>query len=327
MKAIVYTRYGPPDVLQLIDVEKPVPKDDEILVKIHAAALNAYDWHLMRAKPALVRFMGQGLFKPKRPRFGADFAGQVVAIGRGVQQFKPGDDVFGDMPGRGSGSCAEFGCVREDAAALKPANLSFEQAAAVPMAALTALQGLRDKCMVRAGQKVLIQGASGGVGIFAVQIAKAFGAEVTAVCGPGKEAIMRALGADHVIDYTRRDFTRASERYDAIFAVNGFHPISAYKRALAPRGVYVMAGGTPRQMSQAMLWGRPMSLFRGKKLGGIAAKLRQQDFIVLKELIEAGKIKPVIDRRYPLSETAEAIRYLEAGHARGKVVITIADGG
>jgi len=320
MKAIVYTKYGSPDVLHLKDVEKPTPKDDEVLIKIRAASVNAYDWHFLTADIFLIRLMGGGLLKPKDSRLGADIAGQIETVGRNVKQFQPGDEVFGDI---GHGGFAEYVCAPESRLALKPANLSFEEAAAVPMAALTALQGLRDEGRIQPRQKVLVNGASGGVGTFAVQIAKAFGAEVTAVCSPRNLEQAHALGADLVIDYTREDFTQNGEQYDLIFAANGYHPLSAYKRALTPQGIYVMAGGTMAQIFQAMLLGSWMSKKGGKKMGGVSAKIDQKDLGIIKELLEAGKVVPVIDKRYPLSEAAEALRYLGEGHARGKVVITV----
>jgi NADPH:quinone reductase-like Zn-dependent oxidoreductase len=320
MKAIVYTKYGSPDVLHLKDVEKPTPKDDEVLIKIRAASVNAYDWHFLTADIFLIRLMGGGLLKPKDSRLGADIAGQVETVGRNVKQFQPGDEVFGDI---GHGGFAEYVCAPESRIVLKPANLSFEEAAAVPMAALTALQGLRDEGRIQPRQKVLVNGASGGVGTFAVQIAKAFGAEITAVCSPRNLEQAHALGADLVIDYTREDFTQNGEQYDLIFAANGYHPLSAYKRALTPQGIYVMAGGTMAQIFQAMLLGSWMSKKGGKKMGGVSAKIDQKDLGIIKELLEAGKVVPVIDKRYPLSEAAEALRYLGEGHARGKVVITV----
>jgi NADPH:quinone reductase-like Zn-dependent oxidoreductase len=323
MKAIVYTKYGPPDVLQLKEVEKPTPKDNEVLVKVHAASVNAYDWHLLRADPFLVRLMGGGLLKPKNTILGADIAGRVEAVGRNVKQFQPGDDVFGDLAAWGNGGFAEYVSVPEHALALKPANISFEQAAAVPMAAVTALQGLRDKGKIQPGQKVLIHGASGGVGTFAVQIAKSLGAEVTAVCSTRNLDMARSIGADQVIDYTQEDFTKSRQRYDLILAVNGYHPISAYKRTLSPKGIYVMAGGSTAQIFQALLLGPWMSMTGGKKMGALSAKPNQKDLVFMKELLEAGKVVPVIDRRYTLSEVAEAIRYLEEEHAMGKVVITV----
>ncbi len=322
MKAIVCTKYGPPDVLQFTEVEKPAPRDDEVLIKIHAASVNAYDWHLLTADFFLVRLMGGGLLKPKNPIPGTDVAGQIETVGRNVKQFQPGDEVFGELAGTG-GSYAEYVCAPEKMLALKPVNLTFEEAAAVPMAAVSALQGLRDSGQIRSGQKVLINGASGGVGTFAVQIAKTFGAEVTAVCSTRNLDQARALGADHVIDYTREDFTQSRQQYDLILAANGYHPLSAYQRALAPRGIYVMAGGTAAQIFQAMLLAPWMSKRDGKKMGGVSAKASQKDLLILKELLEAGKVVPMIDRRYPFSETAQAMRYLGEGHARGKIVITM----
>ena len=324
MKAIIHTKYGSPDVLELKEIEKPTPKDNEVLVKIYAASVNALDWHLLTADIFLVRLMGEGLFKPKNTRLGADMAGRVEAVGSLVKEFQPGDDVFGDIAPWGYGSFGEYTAVPEKALALKPANLSFEEAAAVPVAGLTALQGLRDVGKIQPGQKVLIQGAAGGVGTFAVQLAKFFGAEVTAVTSARNLEQALALGADHVVDYTKEDFTQPGLQYDLILAVNGYHPLSAYKRALAPQGIYVMAGGTFKQIFQAMLLGPRNSKTGGKKMGGVSAKTKKEDLLYLKELLEAGKIVPVIDRRYTLSETAEALRYLGQGHARGKVVISVA---
>jgi len=323
MKAIAYHIYGSPDVLKLEEVEKPVPKDDEVLVKVYAASVNAADWHLLRAKPFLVRLMAGGLFKPKYQVLGADIAGRVEAVGSNVTQFQPGDEVFGDIAGCGLGGFAEYACARQNALMLKPATLTFEKAAVVPLAALAALQGLRDKGHIQAGQKVLIQGASGGVGLFAVQIAKAFGAEVTAVCSTRNVDMVRLLGADHVIDYTQEDFTKIGQQYNLILAANGYHPIWAYKRALRPGGTYVMSGGSTAQMFQAMLLGPLISMIDTKKMGGVSSKPDKNDLATIKELLEAGKLVPVIDRRYPLSEVPEAIRYVEEGHAKGKVVITI----
>jgi NADPH:quinone reductase-like Zn-dependent oxidoreductase len=324
MKAVVYTKYGSPDVLQIKDIEKPAPKDNEVLIKIHAASVNAYDWHFLTADIFLIRLMGVGLLKPKYTGLSVDIAGRIEAVGKNVKQFQPGDDVYGMV----KGGFAEYACALENALALKPSNLSFDEAAAVPMAAVTALQGLRDNGRIQAGQKVLINGASGGVGTFAVQIAKSFGAEVTAVCSTRNVEQARSLGADHVIDYTKEDFTQSQgaqggQQYDLIFAANGYHPLSAYKRALTPKGIYIMAGGSRAQMFQAMLMGKWMSERGGRKMGGVTAKRSQKDLVILKELLEAGKIVPVIDRRYPLNEAAEALRYLGAGHARGKVVITV----
>ena len=322
MKAIVYTQYGPPDVLQFKEVEKPAPKDDEALIAVQAASANAADWHLLRGDPFLVRLMA-GPLKPKNTILGADIAGRVEAVGKNVKQFQPGDEVFGDISECGWGGFAEYVCARENALVLKPASMTFEEAAAVPLAALTALQGLRDKGQIQPGQKVLINGASGGVGTFAVQIAKSFGAEVTGVCSTRNLDMVRSIGADHVIDYTQEDFTQNGQRYDLIMATNGYHSISDYARALSPKGIYVMTGGSGAQMFQAMLLGPWISMTGNKKMGNLLMKPNNKDLVFLKELLEAGKIAPVIDRRYPLSEVAEAIRYLEEGHARGKVVITV----
>ncbi len=321
MKAIVYTRYGPPDVLRLEDVERPVPKDDEVLVKVHAASVNAYDWHFLTADIFLIRLMGAGVLKPKFTRLGADVAGRVEAVGRLVKQFQPGDEVYG----MGRGTFAEYASASENALAKKPFNLSFEEAAAVPMAATTALQGLRNEGHIQAGQQVLINGAAGGVGTFAVQIAKTFGAEVTAVCSTRNMDQARSIRADHVIDYTKENFTRTGQLYDLIFAANGYQPLSAYKRALTPKGIYVMAGGSKRQIFQAMLMGPWMSEAKGKTMKGVSAKRSQEDLDVLNGMLEARKIVPVIDKRFLLSETAEALRYLGTGHARGKLVINVAD--
>ena len=323
MKTFVYTEYGPPDVLQLKEVEKPTFKENEVLVEVCAASINAYDWHLLSADIFLVRLMGGGLLKPKNTKLGADIAGRVEAVGRNVKQFRPGDEVFGDISASGNGGFGEYVSVFERLLVLKPANLSFEEAAAVPIAALTALQGLRNQGKIQSGQKVLIDGASGGVGTFAVQIAKAFGAEVTAVCSTGKLDLARSIGADQVIDYTKEDFTKNGQQYDLILAVNGYHPISAYKRALTTKGIYVMAGGSLVQISQAMLLGPLMSETGGKKMVNVSAKVNQKDLEFIKDLLETGKVVPVIDKRYPFSEVPEAFRYFGEGHARGKVVITV----
>jgi len=320
MKAIVYHTYGSPDVLKLEEIEKPGPKDDEVLVKVHAASVNAADWHLLRGKPFLVRLMGYGLLKPKYPILGSDIAGRIEAVGSNVKQFKPGDEVFGNI----RGGFAEYVCAREDAVVLKPANISFEEAAAVPIAGITALQGLRDKGHIQPGHKVLIQGASGGVGTFAVQIAKSFGAEATGVCSTRNVDMVRSIGADHVIDYTQEDFTKNGQRYDLILAANGYHSLSDYKRALSPRGIYVMTGGSSMAaLFQAMLLGPWISMTSSKKMGNLAAKVNHKDLVCLKDLLEAGKVVPVIERRYSLSDVAEAVRYLEEGHAKGKEVIAV----
>ena len=323
MKAIVYTQYGPPDVLQFKEVEKPVPKDGEIVVKIYAASANTLD--LAIRGPFLARIITGGLRKPKDPRLGADIAGRVESVGSNVTQFQPGDEVFGSW----KGGFAEYASMPENKVALKPANTSFEEAAAIPVAAITALQGLCDKGQIQPGQQVLIHGASGGVGTFAVQIAKAFGAEVTAVCSTRNVDMVRSIGADHVIDYTKEDVTQTGQRYDLILAVNGYHPIFAYRRALRPTGRYVLVGEGSKAhlyqaLLQALLLGPVLSRTGRQKMGFMGiAKMNQKDLVYLKELVEAGKVVPVIDRRYPLRETAEALRHLEEGHARGKVVITV----
>lgn len=322
MKAIIYTHYGSPDVLQLEEVEKPAPRDDEVLIRVHAVSVNAGDLYLLRGEPFLLRLFS-GLRKPKQKILGADVAGRIEAVGRNVKRFQPGDEVFGDLSRCGRGGFAEYVCARENALVLKPANLTFEQAAAVPVAGVTALQGLRGKGQIKPGQKVLVNGASGGVGTFAVQIAKALGAEVTGVCSTKHVDRVRSMGADYVIDYTQEDFTTKGQRYDLILAANGYRPLSAYKRALSPEGRYVMSGGSDAQMFQAILLGPWISMVGKQKMGNVLAGPDQQDLAFLGELLEGGKVVPVIDRRYPLSEVAQAIRYLEEGHARGKVVITV----
>ena len=326
MKAVVYTNYGSPDVLEIRDVKRPVPNDDQILIKVRAAAVNPLDWHFMEGTPYIMRAMGVGLRKPKDPRLGVDVAGQVEAVGKNVTQFKPGDEVFGGK----TGAFAEYVCARADRAiVLKPANITFEQAASVPIAAITALQALRDKGKVHAGQKVLINGASGGVGTFAVQIAKTFGADVTGVCSTRNLDLVRSLGADHVIDYTKEDFTKGDERYDVILDNVGTQPLSGFRHALQPKGICVMiGGGGPNDGGLIGPMGRPivallMSPFISQKMGMMMAELNKEDLTILGDLMQSGKVKPVIDRTYPLSQIAEAMRYLEAGHARGKVIITV----
>ena len=316
MKAMVYTRFGPPDVLRLQEVEKPIPKDNEILIKVHAASVNAYDWRHLRADPFLIRLMGAGLLKPKHKILGADIAGQVESVGANVKQFQPGDEVFGDG---GYGGFAEYACVDENRFVLKPADLTFEEAAAVPMAALTALQGLRDKGLIQAGQKVLINGASGGVGTFAVQIAKSFDTEVTGVCSTTKMDLVRSIGADHVIDYTQEDITKNGKLYDLIFDIAAYRSISEYKRIMSSGGIYVLAGGSMPRIFQLML----KSMTGVKNMRLMVANVNQKDLLFIKELLESGKVKSIIDKRYPLNETAEALRYLEEGRARGKVVIVV----
>jgi NADPH:quinone reductase-like Zn-dependent oxidoreductase len=321
MKAAVYIRYGPPDVVQISDVEKPVPKDNEVLIKVRAASLNPLDWHFMRGTPYAVRVVA-GLRKPKIPGLGVDVAGQVEALGAKVSQFKLGDEVFGSC----KGAFAEYVCASEAVLVMKPANVTFEQAASVPVAAYTALQGLRDKGHIQAGQKVLVNGAAGGVGTFAVQIAKSFGAEVTGVCSTRNLDMVRSVGADRVIDYTQEDFTKSAQRYDLFFDGVGNHSLLASRRVLNPKGIYVGAGGTTdnwmiRPLLSAIS-SLVLSLFGNKKLLMVLAKPNKQDLAWMREHMESGKITPVIDRRYNLNEAPEAIRYLETGHARGKVIIT-----
>jgi len=328
MKAIICPTYGSPDVLQLQDVVKPVPQEDEVLVQIHAASLNSRDLRMLRANPFFIRLMPGCLFHPKNKILGADVAGRVEAVGRNVGQFKSGDDVFGYLPSAtGHGTFAEYVCVKENLIALKPANLTFEQAAAIPEAAMTALQGLRDKGNIQPGQKVLIYGASGGVGTFAVQIAKAFGAEVTAVCSTRNLDMVRSLGADHVIDYTREDFTQNGQQYDLILAVNGSRPISDYLSVLKSDGIYVVAGGSMLQLFQAALQGRQTSKVGNKKTYVVSLVQSPKDLIFLKEILESGKIAPIIDRCYPLSKATDAFWHFEKEHAKGKIVITMKHNG
>lgn len=320
MKAIIYTEYGPPEVLKLQEVDKPTPKDGEVLVKVHAASVNYIDWQLLKGESFFLRLLN-GLTKPKQEILGDDIAGRVEAVGKMVKRFKPGDEVFGISD---FGAFAEYVCADEKYLALKPANLTFEEAAAVPVAGITALLSLCKHGQIQSRQKVLINGASGGVGTFAVQIAKFFGAEVTGVCSTSKLDMVRSLGADIVIDYTKEDFTKSGQRYDFILAAGGYHPISDYKRALSAEGVYVCCGGTFAQYFQAALLGPLISMTGSKKLGSIGmAKPNIKEFDFMKELLEAGKVKPVVDRCYPLSEAAEALRYYGEGHAQGKVVITV----
>ena len=325
MKAIVYDRYGPPDVFRLEEVDQPTPRGDQVRVKIRAASVNAPDWRLMRANPIFAR-LHSGLLRPKFRILGCDVSGTVDAVGPDAKQFRVGDDVFGDLARFGYGGFAEYVCPTEKALAAKPASVSFEAAAATPMAAMTALQGLRDRGHVQPGQKVLIAGASGGVGTFAVQIAKLLGAEVTAVCSTSKTELARSLGADRVIDYSKDDFAKGAERYDVVFAINGFRRIWDYRRVLAPRGVYLMAGGEWPQIRQALLWGPLLSLFGRQRFGPSTTRASQKDLSFLGELLASGTIRPVIDRHYPLGSVPDAIRYVEAGHASGKVIIDIAAG-
>lgn len=319
MKAITYTEYGPPDVLKLTEVERPTPEDNEVLIRVLAASVNPLDWRVLRGRPFFIRLLMGGLRRPKATRPGVDVAGKVDAIGPSVTEFKPGDEVFGTC----RGAFAEYACALEEKLALKPASIPFEAAAAVPVAAISALQALRDKGGLRPGQKVLIDGASGGVGTFAIQIAKQLGAGVTAVCSTGNVDRARSLGADHVIDYTREDFTKSGQRYDLIIAANSHRPIFGYRRALGRNGTYVMIGGGWSQIFQALLLGPLLSRIGSRKMSFFMARINRTDLAFLGDLLVAGKIVPVIERRYPLNDVAEAVRYLEEGHAKGKVVITV----
>lgn len=321
MKAIVYTEYGSPDVLQLAEVEKPKPKDDEVLVKVHATSVNAADLDLLKGV-FLIRL--GGFQKPQYKILGSDIAGRVEAVGSKVTRFQVGDEVFGDLTERGFGAFAEYVCVSENALGLKPKNLTFEEAASVPSAGVIALQGLRRKGQIHAGQKVLINGAGGSVGTFAVQIAKHFGAEVTGVDSAKKLDMLRSLGADYVIDYTQEDFTRNGQQYDLILDVVAHRSVFDYRRALSANGVYVMIGGSTSALMQCFLLGKWISKADGQQLGVLMVRLNLEDLNFMKDLLEAGHIKPVIDRCYPLNEVAEAFRQLEAGRACGKIVITMA---
>jgi NADPH:quinone reductase-like Zn-dependent oxidoreductase len=325
MKAIVYYDYGSPDVLKCEEIEKPTPGDDEVLIKVRAAAVNPLDWRLMRGVPPIFRIL-LGLRKPKvrRPnRTGRDVAGQVEAVGRNVTQFKPSDEVFGAC----RGAFAEYACAPESALVLKPHNVTFDQAASVPVAAITALQGLRDKGQIQPGQRVLINGAAGGVGTFAVQIAKSFGAEVTGVCSTRNVDMVRSIGADRVIDYTQEDFTKMSQQYDLIFDLMANHSLSACRRVLNPKGIYIRAGAGTRSsmigLVASLIIALVLSRLASQKFVTFVAKVRKEDLTIISELMKDGKVTPVIDMRYRLSEVPEAIRYLEQGHARGKVVITL----
>jgi NADPH:quinone reductase-like Zn-dependent oxidoreductase len=321
MKAIVYRKYGSPDVIRLEEVDKPTVNEGDVLVRVHAAALNPFDWHLLRGMPYIVRPTA-GWLKPKRNIPGIDVAGVVEAVGRNVTEFQPGDEVFGEK----SRACAEYVSGPAKLFMHKPANLTLQQAAAVPVAAATALQSLRDKGKIQAGQKVLINGASGGVGTFGVQLAKSYGAEVTGVCSTPNVDLVRSLGADHVIDYTQADFTRSRERYDLIVDNAGSRSLLAMRRVLAPTGTIVLVGASKGIWIGpiARIFGaQQLSRFGSQQMVGMLTDIQREDLVFLKELIEAGKITPVIDRTYPLSETPAAIRYLETMRARAKVIITI----
>jgi NADPH:quinone reductase-like Zn-dependent oxidoreductase len=322
MRAIVYHRYGSPDVLELQQVEKPVVGDDDVLVQVRAASVNPYDWHFMRGEPVIARPQLGGLRKPTATRLGVDVAGEVVAVGNEVTEFRPGDAVFGAC----TGSFAEYAIARESSLVLKPVNVTFEQAGAVGIAAFTAIQALRDWGQVQPGQKVLINGAAGGVGTFAVQLARVWGAEVTGVCSTRNVEMVRSIGAHHVIDHTQEDFTRGRQRYDVMIDIIGNHSLSKSRRVLTPRGIYVMVGGPKGR------WIRPLDrilrafvlfLFVSQKLVSRTARWRKDDLVLMRELMQDGKVVSVIDRTYPLAEVPEAVRYLETGHAQGKVVINV----
>lgn len=317
MKAIVYEKYGvPTEVLRLKEVMKPEPQENEVLVKIHAASVNMVDWAFVRGRPFLVRLMGFGFFKPKNKIPGVDIAGKVEAVGKNCKEFQPGEDVYGEISECGWGGFAEYVCVPETVLAKKPSNLTYPQAAAVPQAAVVALQGLRDHGKIAPGQQVLINGASGGIGTFAVQIAKSFGAEVTGVCSTKNLDLVRSIGTDDVIDYTKQDFTKGEKRYDLILDIAAYRPISDFEGILNDNGRYVLAGGSTLRIIQA-------GMTKNKNMGNFSAKINKEDLIFVKELIEAGKVVPVIDRSYPLAETPEAIRHYGERHTRGKIVITM----
>jgi len=322
MKAIVYTKYGPPDVLKLVDVEKPMPKDDEVQIKVLTVSVNGSDWEGLRGKPLYARF--GGLRKPHHQILGSDIAGRVEKAGRNIRKFKPGDEVFGDILPRGGGF-AEYVCAPEKTLARKPASMTFEEAAAIPQGAVIALQGIRDKGQVQPGQNVLINGAGGSAGMFAVQLAKLYGAEVTGVDNAGKLDFMRSLGADHVIDYTQEDFTQNGKQYDMILDVIAHRSVFAYKRALKPNGSYFFVGGSVATLFQILFLGPWIRRTTGKKIRILAVHPNLKDMVYITELCEAGKVVPVIDRRYPLSEVPEALQYLGEGHARGKVIVSMED--
>ena len=324
MKAVVHCDYGGPEVLRLETIAKPACADDQVLIRVRAASINPLEWHFMRGTPYIGRLMGMGLRKPRVTRLGVDVAGTVEAAGRSVTLFKPGDEVFGSA----RGALAEYACAPERGLVAKPDVLTFVQAAAVPVAAVTALQGLRDKGKVGPGQRVLINGASGGVGTFAVQIAKSMGADVTGVCSTRNVDMVRSIGADRVIDYTKEDFTKDAARYDVILDMVGSHSLLASRRVLKPDGIYVLVGGSNGRWFAPLdraVAAKVLSWFVSQRMGMMMAELRKDDLGVLRDLLQSGKVKPVIDRTYPLSQVPEAIRYLETGHARGKVVIAVGE--
>jgi NADPH:quinone reductase-like Zn-dependent oxidoreductase len=325
MKAIILTEYGLPEVLELKEVEKPIPKDNEVMIQVCASSVTTHNLFLISGKPFVIRLMNGGLHKPKIATPGSDMAGRVAAVGKDVQRFRPSDEVFGDLTPCGFGAFAEYVCVPETVLTSKPSNVTFEEAAAVPQAALVALQGLRDKGHIQKGQKVLIYGASGGIGTFAVQIAKYFGAEVTGVCSTRSLDMVRSIGADKVIDYTTEDFLNRGQLYDLIFAI-AYRSIFDFRRALHPQGIYVSTGGpSMKRIFQDMVVGPMISRTKGKRLVGGWALIPNKGLAFIKELIEAGKIKPIIDRRYTFGEVAKAFRYYAEGHSKGKVVVAVED--
>jgi NADPH:quinone reductase-like Zn-dependent oxidoreductase len=316
MRAIVYTKYGSPEVMKMCEVDKPVQTDDEVLVKVHASSVNYSDWAFVRGKPFMLRLMDKAPFKPRNPILGADVAGVIEAVGKNVRQFQPGDEVYGDLSGCGWGGFAEYAVATAATFATKPANLTFEEAAAVPQASLVALQGLRDSGRIRAGQRVLINGASGGIGTFAMQIAKSMGAEVTGVCSTQSLDLVRSLGADHVIDYTQEDYAQGGERYDLILDIVASRSMEECERALSSEGMYVLAGGDLGRIIQA-------SMTKSERIVNHAQQLSQSDLLLIRELIDAGKVTPVIDRCYPFDETAQAVSHYGTRHSQGKVVISV----
>ena len=316
MKAVTYTKFGTTEVLQLNEVENPVPQNNEVLIKIHATSVNAYDWRHVRADPLLIRLMGGGLFRPKHTILGADIAGTIISAGKDIQKFKPGDEVFGEV---GYGGFAEYVCSGENRIVKKPDNISFEKASAAPMAALTALQGLRDSGNIQPGQNVLVNGASGGVGTFAVQIAKYFGARVTATCSSEKMEMVRSIGADEVFDYKKVNITNLDEKFDFIFDIAAFRPANEYKKILKPTGRYAVAGGSIKRIFQVMF----KSMLGNKNIKTVIAKVNTDDLEKISELLRTGEIKSVIDKTFQLSETSSAVRYVEEGRAKGKVVVVI----
>jgi NADPH:quinone reductase-like Zn-dependent oxidoreductase len=322
MKAITINRYGGPEVLTVVEIPKPVPLENEVLVRVKATSLNAADWHIMRGQPKIYRIV-LGLRQPRYKILGADVAGIIEAVGKNVTKFREGDEVFGDLAVHNFAAFAEYVCVPENMLAFKPSVLSFEEAASIPLAAATALNALRDKGQLKSGQKVAINGASGGVGVYLIQLAKNEGAEVTAVCSTTKADQAKMLGADQVIDYTKKNFTRNGKKYDLIIGANGNLPLSEYKRALTSTGKYVGIGGSNRQIFEPMLLGSFYSEKNGRTFSQLVFKTTQTDLEYLKEQVEAGKLKPVIDKRYPIYEIHEAMEYLEAGHAKGKIVLTM----